>query len=127
MTVAFNGTDRQPRSTLCPSHQISLGKPILKGSIMFARTLCGVLTVLGIVGGAATTTQATIIMDATTNNGSFSGASNGNWTNAASVPAGWNGSPLNPAYTQSGGIQPYYSAEVWNNTGVVVAADTIYP
>jgi len=95
---------------------------------MLGKKWCWTLVGVGVMSlGSAV--RAEIIMDATTNNGSFTGAANGGWAlGAPEQPTGWSGTPLvgNLGYTQNEAVQNHFSFTAFNNTGVLVAEDRLY-
>ncbi len=69
----------------------------------------------------------TIVMDGTTHNGSFSGASAGYWYNTpAAIPAGWTEITQYMYTTATGFVQCGSVAEAVNNTGELVQAGHAY-
>jgi len=88
-----------------------------KNKFLLASILAGTL--------AATTAQAAVIMDATTNNGSFEDVSYGYWSNA--TPAGWEPSiNKNHLFNVYGIPMAYWDSVGINNTGVLVTVNTQY-
>jgi len=81
----------------------------------------GVLCAMGI----ASIAQAAVIMDATTNNGSFNGSATDYWSNA--TPAGWGPSLVkNHIFTVYEIPMAYWDSTGINNTGIQVTANTQY-
>lgn len=84
-----------------------------------------ILSMFGALFVGASMASAAIVMDATTNNGSFDGSTNGNW--ATYCPTGWEASASkNLIYTAYEIPMLYDGSTAINNTGVLVAANTTY-